>query len=104
MITLDTTQKFGIELANVQDDGSPGQVDGPDQYLVDTPGIVTILPSPDGLSAEVRGNAQGTCTITPTDTANGVKIFGPGIDITVTAPPAKFATKIVESIGQVVPQ
>lgn len=104
MVTLDTTQKFTIELTAVTDSGAPGTLDSTPTFPVDVPGVVTILPSADGLSCEVRGNAAGTCTITPTAQAGGKTITGPAIDITCTAPPPQPATKLVETISQVVPQ
>lgn len=104
MVSLDTTQKFSIEVAPVQDDGSPGLIDGPPTYEVDNAGVLTLLPSADGLSCECRGNTPGSCTITPTALANWQTITGPPIEVTVTNPPARFATKLVETIGQVVPQ
>jgi hypothetical protein len=102
--TLDTTQKFTVTLTPAVDSGSPGSIDAPPTYPVSVPGILTIIPSPDGLSAECRGNTVGTCTITPTDLAGGITIFGNPIDVTVIAPPLKPATKLIESIGPVVPQ
>lgn len=104
MVTLDTQSKFTIQVAGVTDSGAPGNIDGPPTYPVDSAGICTILPSSDGLSCEVRGATVGTCTITPTAMADGKVITGPPIDVTVTAPPPVFATKLVETISQVVPQ
>jgi hypothetical protein len=104
MVSLDTTQKFTIEVLPVQDDGTPGQIDGPPTYPASQAGILTIVPSADGLSAECRGIGVGSCTITPTASAGGKVITGPPIDVVVGAPPQKSATRLVETVGQVVPQ
>lgn len=104
MVNLDVTQKFTITVQPVQDDGTPGQIDGPPTYPVDSAGILTLIPSSDGMSCECRGNTVGTCTITPTAVANGKTITGPAIDVTVTPAPVKFATQLVETVSQVVPQ
>ncbi len=93
MVTLDTTQKFTIQVAPVDAAGNPGLIDGPPTYPVDTPGILTVLPSSDGLSCECRGNAVGSCTITPTAAANGVVITGPPIQVTCTPPPLEPASQ-----------
>jgi hypothetical protein len=104
MVTLDTTQQFTIMVAPVDAAGNPGLIDGPATYPVDTQGLVTIVPAADGLSALVRGSKAGKGSITPTALANGKTITGPAIDFTVTNPPEQFATQLVETIGQVVPQ
>ncbi len=104
MVTLDTAQKFTIAVAPVQDSGAPGTIDAPPTYPVDTAGVLTLVPAADGLSCECRGATVGSCTITPTALAKGKTITGPAISVTVTAPPEAAATKLVETVGQVVPQ
>lgn len=109
MVSLDVTQKFTITVFPAQADGSPGVEDGPPQYVVkDDPGaagpVLTMIPSADGLSCECRGANAGTTTITPTSTANGAPIVGVDIQVTVTPAPVKFASQLIETIGDVVPQ
>ena len=104
MVTLDTASKFTILVKPVDAAGNPGTIDGPPSYPVDTQGVLTILPSADGLSCECRGATVGTCTITPTATAAGAKIVGPDIQVTCVAPPQKPATQLVETVSPVVPQ
>jgi hypothetical protein len=83
----------------------PGQLQAgtPPTYPVDTLGIVTITPAPDGLSAVFTGAVAGVCNITPTAIAsNGQTIVGPVIQITVALPPPPPippATVLLETIS-----
>ena len=100
MVSMDTTQKFSITLATIP---AGSQIDGPPSYHVDTPGIVTITASADGLSASVAGVAAGTCTITPSALANAKPITGSPVQVTVKVP-VVFATALEVTVGPVVPQ
>jgi hypothetical protein len=106
MVNMDFTQKILITVAPVDDPGNPANIDGPPTYPVDTAGIVTVLPSADGLSCEVRGitNITGTVTVTPTALANGKTITAPPIVINVSAPPKAFATRLIETVSDPMPQ
>jgi hypothetical protein len=84
-----------------QADGSPGKIDAPPTYPVDTPGILTLAPAADGLSCQCTGLAPGTCTVTPTVLANGNTITGTPVQFTVSPAPEGFATQLVVSVGPV---
>lgn len=45
----------------------PAPLPAAPSYAVDTPGIVSLTPSADGLSCKVTALAPGNCTVTVTD-------------------------------------
>ena len=103
-VSMNTTQQFTISVTPVDASGNPGTIDAPPTYPVDTAGICTIVPSADGLSCLVQGEAVGTCNIAPTALSGGNPIVGPVVSVTVTAPPELPATQLLVSVSPVTQQ
>jgi len=104
-VTMASNQKFTVVLQPLDAANNPGQIDGPPTWTVDTPGVVTLQISSDGLTAVVLGEAAGTCNITPSATSGGGanSISGAPINVSVTEA-LNPATQLAENIGPVTNQ
>jgi len=95
---LNTEQKVTLTLKPITAGGNPTVVDGVPLWSVSDAGIVSLVVSPDGLTAEAIAVGPGVATISATadaDLTAGVREIVGTLDIQVVA--AEAVTLTIES-------
>lgn len=87
MITLTTDQKVNLKLNALTLTGKPANVDGVPLWSTSNANVISLVVSPNGLSAFAVASGAGSASVTVIadgDLTSGIKQLTTSVDLTVT--------------------
>lgn len=88
MVTLTDTQGVDVILNPTDAKGKPARLDGQPVWSSSDPAVVSVTPSPDGLTGRCLAGDPGTATITAqadADLGEGTRSIAAQVDFTILA-------------------